>query len=213
MEIEITDEALVAKYRQAKDMNAFKSLVRRYQNRVFNAAYRMLGNKEEAEEVVQDTFLKAHQSMESLRAESTFAAWLFRISHNICVDILRNRSSRKKQIQLLPFLSRSTYDDSVGDLPESGIQDIPADIHLEPAQRLDLKEESVILEQSLRRLPDAQRSVLVLHDLEGFAYHEIADIIGASIGTVRSRLHYGRIKLKELLDAYYSPTNQPITPR
>ncbi len=212
MEIELTDEALVAKYRQAKDMNAFKSLVRRYQNRVFNAAYRILGNTEEAEEVVQDTFLKIHQSLDSFRSESTFAAWLFRISHNICVDILRNRA-KKRQIKIVPFVSRSGYEDGNGELPESGIQDMPADVTLEPAQRLDLKEESEVLEHSLRRLPEAQRAVLVLHDLEGFAYHEIAEIIGASIGTVRSRLHYGRIKLKELLDAYYSPSNQPITPR
>ncbi len=209
MEVELTDEAHVQNFRQNKDLNSFSILVRRYQNRVFNAAYRMLGSKEEAEEVVQDTFIKIHQGMDGFRSESTFAAWVFRISHNICIDTLRFRKKRSA-IQLVPFKSRSIDDAEGGvDLPDS--DDIP-DSSLEPAQVLDLKEESAILEASLKSLPESQRAVLVLHDLEGFQYQEIAQIVGASIGTVRSRLHYGRIKLKEILDSYYSQ-NQPITPR
>lgn len=210
MEVELTDEAHVQKYRQTKDLNSFRILVRRYQNRVFNAAYRMLGSKEEAEEVVQDTFIKIHQGMDSFRGDSTFAAWVFRISHNICIDTLRFRKKRSA-IQLVPFKSRSIDEAEGGvDLPEA--DDIP-DNSLEPAQILDVKEESAILEASLASLPEPQRAVLVLHDLEGFQYQEISEIIGASIGTVRSRLHYGRIKLKEILDSYYSSQNQPITPR
>jgi RNA polymerase sigma-70 factor (ECF subfamily) len=209
MEVELTDEAHVQKYRQSKDLNSFSILVRRYQNRVFNAAYRMLGSKEEAEEVVQDTFIKIHQGMDSFRSESTFAAWVFRISHNLCIDTLRSRKKRSA-IQLVPFKSRTSEGEGGGELPE--LDDIP-DSSLEPAQQLDVQEESAVLEASLKSLPESQRAVLVLHDLEGFQYQEISEIIGASIGTVRSRLHYGRIKLKEILDAYYSAQNQPITPR
>ncbi len=209
MEVELTDEAHVQKYRQSKDLNSFSILVRRYQNRVFNAAYRMLGSKEEAEEVVQDTFIKIHQGMDSFRSESTFAAWVFRISHNLCIDTLRFRKKRSS-IQLVPFKSRTVEGEGGSELPE--VDDIP-DSSLEPAQQLDVQEESAVLEASLKSLPESQRAVLVLHDLEGFQYQEISQIIGASIGTVRSRLHYGRIKLKEILDAYYSAQNQPITPR
>jgi RNA polymerase sigma-70 factor, ECF subfamily len=209
MEVELTDEAHVQKYRQSKDLNSFRILVRRYQNRVFNAAYRMLGSKEEAEEVVQDTFIKIHQGMDSFRSESTFAAWVFRISHNLCIDTLRFRKKRSS-IQLVPFKTRTVEGEGGSELPE--VDDIP-DSSLEPAQQLDVQEESAVLEASLKSLPESQRAVLVLHDLEGFQYQEISQIIGASIGTVRSRLHYGRIKLKEILDAYYSAQNQPITPR
>ena len=88
MNLDLNDEALVEKFRQTKDKTLFKSLVRRYQNRIYNAAYRMLGNKEEAEEVVQDTFIKMHQSLDKFRNQASFAAWLFRISHNVSIDRL-----------------------------------------------------------------------------------------------------------------------------
>lgn len=212
MEVELTDEALLEKYRQNNDVSSFKALVRRYQNRVFNTAYRILGNKEEAEEVVQDTFVNIHQGMEKFRNnESTFASWTLRIAHNLCMDTLRQRR-RKREVPVIPFILRTTADQSEGELIEPGQQQV-ADISFEPAQKLDIKEESEVIETSLRNLPESQRAVLILHDIEGFAYHEIADIIGASIGTVRSRLHYGRIKLKEMLDSYYSSHNQPMTPR
>jgi RNA polymerase sigma-70 factor (ECF subfamily) len=208
MEVEMTDEALVKKYRQARDMNSFKTLVRRYQNRIFNSAYHLIGNKEEAEEVVQDTFVKVHQGIDNFREDASFGAWVFRISHNLCMDILRNRKKRVA-IQTIPLLAR-TGEETDGDY-EAGVDDI-ADMTLEPAQVLDLKEESEIIEFSLKSLPEAQRAVLILHDLEGFQYQQIAEIIGASIGTVRSRLHYGRIKLKEMLDAYYAMKSNPVTP-
>jgi len=204
----MTDEALVKKYRQARDMNSFKTLVRRYQNRIFNSAYHLIGNKEEAEEVVQDTFVKVHQGIDNFREDASFGAWVFRISHNLCMDILRNRKKRVA-IQTIPLLAR-TGEETDGDY-EAGVDDI-ADMTLEPAQVLDLKEESEIIEFSLKSLPEAQRAVLILHDLEGFQYQQIAEIIGASIGTVRSRLHYGRIKLKEMLDAYYAMKSNPVTP-
>ena len=210
----MNDEALVRNYRQARDVNSFKLLVRRYQNRIFNSAYHLIGNKEEAEEVVQDTFVKVHQGIDNFREDASFGAWVFRISHNLCVDILRNRKKRIA-IQTIPISGRAGGEDAEGDY-EAGVDDI-ADMTLEPAQVLDLKEESEIIEMSLKSLPEAQRAVLILHDLEGFQYQQIAEIIGASIGTVRSRLHYGRIKLKEMLDAYYamkgSPVTPPITPR
>jgi len=204
----MTDEALVKKYRQARDMNSFKTLVRRYQNRIFNSAYHLIGNKEEAEEVAQDTFVKVHQGIDNFREDASFGAWVFRISHNLCMDILRNRKKRVA-IQTIPLLAR-TGEETDGDY-EAGVDDI-ADMTLEPAQVLDLKEESEIIEFSLKSLPEAQRAVLILHDLEGFQYQQIAEIIGASIGTVRSRLHYGRIKLKEMLDAYYAMKSNPVTP-
>ena len=84
-----------------------------------------------------------------------------------------------------------------------------------PSQVLDQEEQTRIIEESIQRLPENQKIVLVLHDIQGLSYQQIADQVGTSIGTVRSRLHYGRLKLKEILDPYFSPENrtQPLKSR
>jgi RNA polymerase sigma-70 factor (ECF subfamily) len=82
-----------------------------------------------------------------------------------------------------------------------------ADSAPNPAEKLDLTEQGAIISDSLRQLPESQRAVVVLHDIEGFSYQEISDIVGANIGTVRSRLHYGRLKLRELLEPYFQKSD------
>ncbi len=193
----LTDGALIANYLKTKDLNSFKTLIRRYQNRVFSAAYRILGSVEEAEEVVQDTFLKAHQNLDRFRHQASFSAWLFKIAHNLCMDVMRTKQ-RKNGFQFLSFDPQAS-DDELG---SSRVNDLP-DTMPNPAQKLDKKEQEEIIADSLAKLPDYQRAVLVLHDFQGFSYQEIAEITGAGIGTVRSRLHYGRIKLRELLEPYF----------
>lgn len=203
--MDLTDEALVENFQQTKDASYFKSLVRRYQNRIYSAAYRILGNQQEAEEVVQETYIRVHQNMSRFRRQCTVGAWIFRITHNICVDNLR---SRKRQ----PGGQLISYEQPAGLLNEGQLESISqvADSDPCPAVRLDMNEQSEVIQQSLNQLPDNQRTVLVLHDIEGVAYQDIAEIVGASIGTVRSRLHYGRLKLRQLLAPYFS--NNSITP-
>jgi RNA polymerase sigma-70 factor (ECF subfamily) len=205
--VDLSDEALVANYRQSKDPTLFKSLVRRYENRLYNAAFRMLGNAEEAEEVVQDTCVKLHQSIDRFRAQSSFAAWLFQIAHNTCLDKLRTKQRRKTfGFGLFSFDPQSTTDkDDADEVPMVISQ--AADSAPNPAEKLDLSEQGSIISASLRQLPESQRSVVVLHDIEGFSYQEISEIVGANIGTVRSRLHYGRIKLRELLEPYFQTSD------
>lgn len=200
--MDLTDEALLETFRRSKDPTYFRSLVRRYENRLYNAAYRILGNSEEAEEVVQDTCLKVHQNIAKFKTQSSFAAWIFRIAHNNCVDILRAKQ-RRKGFQLWCFDPQSTHDQDDG---AEGMQVISqaADPGPSPAEELDFTEQGEVIAASLKLLPDNQRTVVVLHDIEGFSYQEIADIVGANLGTVRSRLHYGRIKLRELLEPYFS---------
>lgn len=210
MEVEISDEALVERYRQTREVSSFTVLMRRYQLRIYNACYRMLGNKEEAEDIVQDTFMKIHQGIDGFRNEATVSAWVFRIAHNLSIDHLRTRGRKKREIAIIPLLNlRSIFD---GESVISEVQEV-ADLSLEPGRKLDLKEESAVLEASLAEIPETQRAVLILHDIEGLNYQDIAEIVGTSIGTVRSRLHYGRIKLKELLEPYYTQRDQAITPR
>jgi RNA polymerase sigma-70 factor (ECF subfamily) len=162
----------------------------------------MLANTEESEEVVQETFIKVLQNLEKFRKDSSFAAWMFRIAHNSCIDILRARQ-RKGKSRDMAFDPQSTHsEDDAVELHLSVVSQIP-DSEPGPAQNVDRAEEREVISQSLRQLPESQRAVLVLHDIEGFSYQEIADIVGANVGTVRSRLHYGRLKLRELLSPYF----------
>lgn len=203
--MDLSDEALVENYKRTKDVNQFKSLVRRYQSRVYSAAVRILGNTEEAEEVVQDTFVKMHQNLDKFRNQAPFGAWVFKIAHNQCVDHMRS-NRRKRGFFLLSFDPQSTVNEQEDSLDANVVGQF-ADGSPTPEQELDYDEQKEIIAASLRQLPENQRIVLVLHDVEGFSYQEIADIVGASIGTVRSRLHYGRIKLRELLEPYFATQN------
>ncbi len=190
----------------------FQSLVRRYQGRIFTASFRILSNAEEAEEVVQDTFLKVHHNISKFRQQASFAAWVFKIAHNLCMDILRNRQ-RKKGFRLLSFDPQSSAEQHEDPVEAYNIISQLADPNADPSQMLELREQGAIVADSLKQLTDNQRTVVVLHDIEGFSYQEIADIVGTSIGTVRSRLHYGRSKLKELLEPYFSQQNMSAVPR
>ncbi|MBP7861888.1 sigma-70 family RNA polymerase sigma factor [bacterium] len=200
--MDISDEALVEKYRQTKDFKYFGALTRRYQNRLFNATHRIMGNQEEAEEVVQDTLLKTHANLNQFKRQSSFASWIFAIANNICVDRLRIRK-RRSVMQVFSFNSKPLYDLEDDATHFDGIGQI-ADDSLNPLQELDVEEEGKMVLKALADLPEVQRTVLVLHDIEGFVYQDIAQITGSSIGTVRSRLHYGRLKLRELLNPYFS---------
>ena len=199
--MDLSDEAIVEEFRQTGDSIKFKSLVRRYQNRIYNAAFRILGNQDEAEEVTQDTFLKVHQGLSGFRKEASFASWIFRIAHNLCVDVVRTKQ-RRTGVKVVSFDPQSTQNEEDPLDPAVSLSQI-ADPLPSPAQKVDLDEQQIYIEKSLLQLPENQRTVVVLHDIEGFQYQEIADIVGTSVGTVRSRLHYGRIKLREILAPYF----------
>lgn len=206
--MDLSDEALLDKFRQTRDPQIFKSLVRRYQNRIYSAAYRILGSAEEAEDVVQDTCLKVHQGVQGFNRQATFASWIFRIAHNSCLDVLRARQ-RKKNIQTVPFDPQSVQVDD----PDGGVVVQAADPCPNPEEQLTQNEQEALIAEKLSLLPEMQRMVVVLHDVEGFSYQEIAEIVGTNIGTIRSRLHYGRLKLREMLEPYYSSQVASPAPR
>lgn len=209
--MDLSDEALLAQFYKSKDPSYFRALFRRYQNRVYNAAYRILGNTDEAEEVVQETYLKVHENLGRFRRESTFAAWLFRIAHNCCLDTLRQKQ-RKGTLFSWSFDPQSSIDAEDGDATMNTVTQL-ADTALTPAESAIMSEQGELVANSLRQLPATQRMVVVLHDIEGFSYQEISEIVGANIGTVRSRLHYGRQKLRELLEPYFTSQNVSPAPR
>jgi len=183
-------DAPLVKAARAGDESAFAELYERYKERVYRIAYRYTRDKERSLDLSQDTFIKAFQSLGKFRFQSSFYTWLFRIAYNTCIDFLRS-AGRGKLSELndefldqesLPSMDRSVE-------PQPHVQ----------AQAAELREK---LDEALEELPEAQRSVFVLHVMEQLQYKEIAEVMNCSIGTVMSRLHYARRKLQGLLGRY-----------
>ena len=164
---------------------AFNELVLTYQTTVFNVALRTLGHPEDAADATQETFLSAYRAMGEFRGGS-FKAWLLRIAVNTCYDVLRRRQRR-------PSTSLEVVLEESGDSPRL------ADRQVGP-ERAALGAETVdMIEQALLTLPDDQRTIVVLCDVQGLSYEEAADIEGIALGTVKSRLSRARSRLRQFL--------------
>jgi RNA polymerase sigma-70 factor (ECF subfamily) len=163
---------------------AFGQLVRRYQDRLFNAVLRVVDNAEDAADVVQDAFLNAYQSLNSFKGDSEFFTWLYRIAFNAAITL------RRKRKVVLSF-----------DKGDDGAATEPADPNefARPGVALERAEEDAQLLAAMNRLSPEHRVVLVLKDLEGQKYEDIAQVLDVPIGTVRSRLHRARLELRDLL--------------
>ena len=170
---------------QHGDTSAFNELVLMYQTSVYNVALRTLGHSEDAADATQETFLAAYRAMGEFRGGS-FKAWLLRIAVNTCYDLLRRKQRRP-----------STSLDVIVD--ESGDQAGFADRRVGP-ERAALAAETVsVVEQGLLTLPDDQRIIVVLCDVQGLSYEEAADAEGVALGTVKSRLSRARARLRQYL--------------
>ena len=170
---------------QQGDVAAFNQLVRLYESRVFNLCYRVLGDSDSAADAAQDTFLAAYRNLHRFRGGS-FRSWILRIATNTCYDVLRVQKRR-------PTISLDTLleaEESHFEPPDPGSS--PDEI----AQQREFQRE---IQHCLAQLPDDQRVVVILSDIQGMPYNEIAEITGATLGTVKSRLSRGRARLRELL--------------
>lgn len=169
------------------DVRAFELLVTEYYRPVHAYAARMVG-AQAAEDVAQDVFLRMYRSLDTFRGDASFTTWLFRITHNVCIDYRRRRKNE-------PLLSL----DGTREGDVSGRQPMQAVDEADPHRTVEVMELHEMVQRALARLSDKHRAVLVLHDMHGFRYDEIKDIVGCSLGTVRSRLHYARRALKKIL--------------
>jgi RNA polymerase sigma-70 factor (ECF subfamily) len=181
------DAALIERARGG-NLSAFNQLVERHERAVFNVALRYMRSREQAEDVTQETFLRAWRSLDTFRndAGEGFRAWLLRIASNRALDLLRASSRRPAD----SLDSRLDNDESAWE-PE-GTEETPIDF----AVRGDL---GARLEHLLGRIHPDQRLVVILSDIHGHAYDEIAEIAGVPIGTVKSRINRGRARLRDLL--------------
>lgn len=184
---------LVARAKQG-DREAFDDLVELYTPQVYSVALRITGSREEAEDCVQEAFLRAFSALRGFRGEAAFSTWLYRVAVNAANDAARRRSRQ-------PL--------SASDLSDSGSDDAPPDLdrvgrhHAPPANQ---PEEAVLQQQrrrivlrAIRSLPEKHRSVILLYDLQGLSYEQIARITKTRVGTVKSRLSRARLALKDLL--------------
>jgi RNA polymerase sigma-70 factor (ECF subfamily) len=177
------DEGLVAQLR-AGEPRAFEELVRVYQHRVFGVAARMLGNGAEAEEVAQEVFLRVHRSIGEFRGEAKLSTWLYAITSRLCLTRL-GAGERRFWCEGEETLVR---------LRNGG---------MDPVAALERSEVEAALHRAIAELPEERRIVVILRDLEGLSYEEIAGALDLPVGTVRSRIHRGRLDLKEKLERFF----------
>ena len=175
---EPTDNECVTRSRQG-DSNAFGTLVRRYQDRLYRFILRMVGSRDEALELTQEVFLKAWQALPEWRPEAQFRTWLFRIASNAATDSLR----RRKVVEF------EALDEDY---------DVPGEA-TDPAAQLQTKQKLRALDAALNRLPHDQREVLLLREMDDMSYSEISAALGISEGTVKSRL----ARAREALVSHY----------
>jgi RNA polymerase sigma-70 factor (ECF subfamily) len=174
---------------QRGDVESFNALVRLYEGRVYNLSYRMLGDPDSAADAAQEAFLNAFRNIRSFRGGS-FRSWLLRIATNACYDLLRARQRR-------PSTSLDAAPEDDGDASPLQI----ADTAESPDEFALRRELAAAIQQALGALPEEQRVIVILCDIEGLPYEEIAQITGANLGTVKSRLSRGRARLRDALQA------------
>jgi RNA polymerase sigma-70 factor (ECF subfamily) len=179
---------------QAGDTEAFDELVTRYRTRIFGMIYNMVHNEQDAWDLAQDSFLKAWKSIGRFRGKSSFYTWIYRIVMNVTIDWLR-----KKQIKG----AGAEFDDAV-QLKEidPAAKTAPKADEL-PYQRMERTELRGKIDNAIAQLSPEHRAVILMKETEDMQYHEIAEALGCSIGTVMSRLFYARKKLQNLLKDVY----------
>jgi len=194
MRLSDVDTVLVARCK-GNDLTAFDEIVERYQHKIYGYVKRLVGNETDAEDITQEVFLKALNSLHRFREESSLQTWLFRIATNLCRDAHRRRQREKG------WLSLWRQADEQSETEEGGIVD-PPDDRFNPEKLLLREELGAMLSKAMEQLPLAMREVLILHDVEQMPYEEIAQALGVPLGTVKSRLFHARARLRESLANY-----------
>jgi RNA polymerase sigma-70 factor (ECF subfamily) len=179
----LPDEAAVIARAAAGDRTAFAQLMEHYQSACYGLAWRLLSDSEQAADATQDAFIHAYRAIGSYRG-GIFRSWLLRITANASYDILRR--AQRRPSSPLPD-------------PDDGAPELPDLFAINPAEEATKSELYRHLDAALRRLPPDQRTAVVLCDVYGMDYNEVADMTQSALGTVKSRIHRGRLRLRELL--------------
>lgn len=182
--VEPSDEELIERFQEG-DLYAFDLIVRRYKDQLLNFIYRFLGNQREAEDVVQDTFLRVYRNRRAYKRVAKFSTWIYTIAGNLAKTELRKRKRRR-----IFSISDLGYDEKDYEI---------SDVEFNPEDQVDGVIKGEIIQREISRLPPKFREVIVLRDIQELSYEEISKIIKVPIGTVKSRVNRGRLKLQKRL--------------
>ena len=165
------------------DAYAFEQLMRKHESRMYSVAVRMCGNREDAQDCVQDAMLRIYRALDRFKGQSSFSTWVYRITMNTCLDELRRRKVRAST--------------SLDTLLESGWS--PTDEADTPEHHAIDAERRKALSGAIQSLPEDMRSAIVLREMQGLSYEEISDVLSVNVGTIKSRISRGREKLRQLI--------------
>lgn len=185
------DEEIIKRFQRGEE-RSFDELVNRYQDTVLSTCFRFLQDTSDAKDAAQEIFIKVYRALPDFKAEAKFTTWLYRITANHCLNVLRSRRRRK---WLQPFSAQpKIYEKDVMDYKDE---------HTDPRADLEKEERAALIRSALAALPDDQRTAVILHRYEGLSYKEIADVMHTSVSSVESRLHRAKVKLAQLLEGYF----------
>jgi len=193
----VDPDAEAVRRARAGDQQAFEQLVLSHQRRTFNVAYRMLGDYDEALDLTQEVFIQAHRSLGQFRGEARFGSWLLAIAVNHCRNRLKHWKRR----------ARSRHDSLSAPIGGEGSElrrELP-DPGTTAAETLESRQFEELVAGEMQHLDEEYRTVLVLREVQGVAYEEIARMLEVPVGTVKSRLHRGRAELRDLVRRRLSP--------
>jgi RNA polymerase sigma-70 factor (ECF subfamily) len=183
---------------QERDEAAFREMVRSYGQRVYNLVFRMLGNREEAEDLAQEVFVTVFKSIESFRGDSKLSTWIYRIAVNHCKN--RHKYLARRMYHARAPLDAVAEHNAAG---RDGGPTLPLQAHIsEPDKLLEGLQLEEAIQREIAALDEEQRALIVLRDVQGLSYQEIAAITALPEGTVKSRLHRARMTLKDRLQKF-----------
>lgn len=182
-----SDEKLIEQFQQG-NIYAFEEIVRRYKDQLINFAYRYLNDFDDAEDVVQETFMRVFRKKKAYKNVAKFSTWIYTITGNLAKTELRRRRRRK-----ILSLSNLGYEDKDFELK---------DIKKGPEESVDELIQDGVIQQAINSLPEKFREVIIFRDIQELSYEEISTILKIPLGTVKSRVNRGRLKLREKLTEY-----------
>jgi len=191
VEIEEVDDLTLVRRAQKEDMRAYDVMVRRYQERIYATVYHMTSNHEDANDLTQETFIKAFRALKSFKGDSSFYTWIYRIAVNKTINFLKQRKNRVQ-------MSLNDMDFNAENDPDL----VALVSEKTPRRDLSLSELQEKLNAALLKLSEHHRMVVTLHDIQGLSHEEIGKIMDCNVGTVRSRLFYARQQLQAHLSDY-----------
>jgi RNA polymerase sigma factor RpoE len=185
------DDLTLVRRAQQEDMAAYDELVRRYQERVYATVYHMTANHEDANDMTQETFIKAYRALKTFKGDSSFYTWVYRIAVNKTINFLKQRKNRV-QMSLNDMDFNAEHDPDLVALIS----------HNTPRRDLSMVDLQEQLNAAMQKLSEDHRMVVILHDIQGLSHEEIGAIMDCNVGTVRSRLFYARQELQVYLADY-----------